>query len=52
MVLKELMRHDSVRTTEKFYIGVNAQETARFLRSVTLDVTPIKKGSQLEAETL
>ena len=52
MVLKELMRHESVTTTEKFYVGVNAQETAKFLRSVTLDVTPTKKGIRHEAETL
>jgi hypothetical protein len=48
MVLKELMRHESVTTTEKFYVGINAQETARFLR----EVTPTKKGSQRKAETL
>lgn len=32
MVLKELMRHESVTTTEKYYVGVQAQETARHLR--------------------
>lgn len=52
MVLKELMRHESVTTTEKYYVGINAQETAKFLREVTLEVTPTKKGSQHEAETL
>jgi integrase len=52
MVLKDLMRHESVTTTEKYYVGVNAQETARFLREVTLEVTPTKKGSQQNAETL
>jgi integrase len=40
MVLKELMRHATVTTTEKYYVGINAQETARFLR----EVTPTKKG--------
>jgi len=34
MVLKELMRHESVATTEKFYVGINAQRTAKFLREV------------------
>ena len=52
MVLKELMRHASVTTTEKYYVDINAQETAKFLREVTLEVTPKKKGSQHEAETL
>ncbi|HQX52567.1 MAG TPA: hypothetical protein PLR25_21785, partial [Planctomycetaceae bacterium] len=28
MVLKELMRHASVATTEKFYVGIQADETA------------------------
>lgn len=51
MVLKELMRHESVTTTEKFYVGIKAQETARFLREVTLEVTPTKNESQPEAET-
>lgn len=48
MVLKELMRHESVTTTEKFYVDINAQETARFLS----EVTPTKKGLQQNAETL
>ena len=45
-VLKELMRHASVTTTEKYYIGIHAQETAKFLR----EVTPKKNGTQQEAE--
>lgn len=52
MVLKELMRHSSVATTEKFYVDIKAQETARFLSEVTLEVTPTKKGLQQNAETL
>jgi len=48
MVLKELMRHASETPTEKFYVGINAQETVRFLR----EVPPTKKGSQQNAETL
>ena len=51
MVLKELMRHDSVTTTEKFYVGINAQQTAKFLREVTLEVTPKKKAASTERET-
>ena len=31
MVLKELMRHSNVSTTEKYYVGINADETAALL---------------------
>jgi integrase len=31
MVLKDLMRHASVSTTEKYYVGINAAETAAML---------------------
>lgn len=31
-ILKELMRHDSITTTEKFYLGRNARDTIRALR--------------------
>ena len=31
MVLKDLMRHSSVTTTEKFYVGIQADETAALL---------------------
>lgn len=31
MVLKELMRHASVATTEKFYVGIQADETVALL---------------------
>ncbi len=31
MLLKELMRHASVTTTEKFYVGIQADETAAML---------------------
>ena len=34
MVLKELMRHKTVLTTENYYVGIQAQETARHLRAV------------------
>lgn len=33
-VLKELMRHESIETTMKYYVGVNAQVTAATLWSV------------------
>jgi integrase len=47
MVLKELMRHASVATTEQFYVGIQADETAAMLAAlepkkaseVTLEVT-------------
>ncbi len=47
MVLKELMRHASVATTEQFYVGIQADETAAMLAGleakkpseVTLEVT-------------
>ena len=60
MVLKELMRHASVTTTEKFYVGIQADETAAMLAGleqfpaseVTLEVTPTKKGSPKNSETL
>lgn len=44
--LRELMRHSSVETTLKFYVGINARETSRSLRQqfgsdlVTPLVTP------------
>ena len=34
MVLKELMRHETVLTTEKYYVGIQAQATAKHLRDV------------------
>lgn len=34
MMLKELMRHASVTTTEKYYVGINADETAAMLASL------------------
>lgn len=34
MVLKELMRHKTVLPTEKYYVGIQAQETAQHLREV------------------
>ena len=51
MVLKDLMRHASVTTTEKYYVNIQAEEPAKFLRQVTLEVTPTKKEAQQNAET-
>ena len=33
MVLRDLMRHASVETTEKYYVGVNAKKTLEHLRN-------------------
>lgn len=52
MVLKELMRHASVTTTEKFYVGIQADETAAMLAGlesfppseVVVGVVVTKKG--------
>ncbi|MFZ9093062.1 MAG: hypothetical protein ACO3FE_23530 [Planctomycetaceae bacterium] len=33
-VLKELMRHESIQTTEKYYIDANAEDTARLLAQI------------------
>ena len=37
MVLKDLMRHSSVTTTEKFYVGIQADETAAKLAGLSGD---------------
>ena len=60
MVLKELMRHSSVTTTEKYYVGINADETAALLAGltktnqseVTLEVTPETKKASDRSEAL
>jgi hypothetical protein len=50
MILKDLMRHASVATTEQFYVGVNAKKTIESLREfkraseVTLRLTPEDSG--------
>ena len=47
MDLKDLMRHASVTTTEKYYVGINAEDTARRLAKLgdTSGDTTKKKGS-------
>lgn len=47
MILKELMRHESVQTTEKFYVGIQADETAAFLAGLK----PLSDGTQLLGDT-
>ena len=59
MLLKELTRHASVTTTEKFYVGIQADETAAMLAGlepkksseVTLEVTHDKKRGSDNSET-
>lgn len=51
MVLRDLMRHASVETTEKYYIGINAKQTAKMLqkltqKSDTLGDTSVSEASQ------
>lgn len=40
MVLKELMRHASVTTTETYYVDSDADATAAMLRSITQNLQP------------
>lgn len=37
MVLKELMRHESVTTTEKYYVDIDADSTAALLAGLMPD---------------
>lgn len=48
MVLKELMRHASVTTTEKYYVGIQADETAAFLAGLMPEVNA---GEQKKASS-
>ena len=41
MVLKELMRHASVTTTEKYYVGIQSDETSALLAGL-MDLSPAK----------
>ena len=62
MVLKELMRHASVTTTEKYYVGIQSDETSALLaglmasgvaqgehspKKVNGEVNETKKGSRV-----
>ena len=44
MVLKELMRHKTVLTTEKYYVGIQAQETAKHLKDVMAKEMELKSS--------
>ena len=37
MVLKELMRHASVTTTEKYYVGIQSDETSALFASLMVN---------------
>lgn len=55
MILRDLMRHSSVETTEKYYVGVNAKKTIEAMRQfkiaseVTSEVTQSKSGQPSKA---
>jgi len=58
MLLKDLMRHASVSTTEQFYVGVNAKSTVQAMRKylkasgeVTHAVTPKPTEQSVAPET-
>lgn len=55
MVLKELMRHQSLTTTEKYYVGQNAQQTALLLAGlmppVASDLNAEMKDSASKGDT-
>jgi len=57
MILRDLMRHASVVTTEKYYVGINAKKTLATLRQyksaseVNSEVNEQEKGSSKIAET-
>jgi len=48
MVLKELMRHQSISTTEKYYVGQNAAMTATLLAGLMLPVVTRSNGETAE----
>ncbi|MEO2034527.1 MAG: site-specific integrase [Planctomycetaceae bacterium] len=50
MVLKELMRHKTVLTTEKYYVGIQAQETATHLRQVMAAELERQKPKKVNGE--
>lgn len=51
MVLKDLMRHASVSTTEKYYVGINAAETAAMLAGLIQKAEPASSGDTISAES-
>lgn len=45
MMLKELMRHASVTTTEKYYVGIQSDETSAILAALMTDAETTRSGS-------
>jgi len=45
-VLKELMRHADIKTTMDFYVGTEAEETARMLHRMMPVETLVESGSE------
>lgn len=46
MVLRDLMRHGSVQTTEKYYVGINAKRTLEHLRKRKQDSDRLNAQSE------
>ena len=51
MVLKNLMRHSSVPTTEKYYVGIQADETAAMLAGLMTNEGDTKRESDVLGDT-
>ncbi|MBL8818857.1 MAG: site-specific integrase [Planctomyces sp.] len=51
MILKELMRHESVTTTEKFYVGIQADETAAMLAGLVEKPQQLKNLGDTSGDT-
>ena len=50
MVLKDLMRHSSVTTTEKFYVGIQADETGAMLAGLSGDTSARSEAEKVTLE--
>jgi integrase len=48
MVLKELMRHQNISTTEKYYVGQNAEQTAVLLAGLMPLAAPVDSNPDAE----
>jgi integrase len=48
MVLKELMRHQSISTTEKYYVGQNAEQMAIFLAGLESPAAAVSRNVSAE----
>lgn len=51
IVLKDLMRHSSVATTEKYYVGIQADETAAMLAGLMPHKGDTKRESDVLGDT-